>query len=149
MKMLSCSDSVLILTIRLQGYEFFSEQFFRRKKRECDVSLRGMKMKIGDDQVNGYILTRGIARDIAEQTSYPLEIFTTSPDTIFFTFDKKAIKRLSPVKITTLTIPQTVDSVLNPHDSIQETNYRSKINKKNPTNVMKSDAESRPDRKHR
>ncbi len=99
MKMLSCSDSVLILTIRLQGYEFFSEQFFRRKKRECDVSLRGMKMKIGDDQVNGYILTRGIARDIAEQTSYPLEIFTTSPDTIFFTFDKKAIKRLSPVKI--------------------------------------------------
>ncbi|MGA2823766.1 MAG: hypothetical protein ABSE72_09610, partial [Bacteroidales bacterium] len=81
MKMVSCSDSMLILTIRLQGYEFFSEQFFRRRKRECDVSLRGMKVKIGEDQVNGYLLTRGIARNIAEQTTYPLEIFSTTPDT--------------------------------------------------------------------
>jgi hypothetical protein len=149
MKMLSCSDSVLILTIRLQGYEFFSEQFFRRRERECDVSLRGMKMKIGDDQVNGYLLTRGIARDIAEQTAYPLEIFTTSPDTIFFTFEKKDIKRLSPVKVTTLTVPHPADSVRNPADSIQKDVPRSQINKKNPTTIMKRDAESRSDRKHR
>jgi hypothetical protein len=149
MNMLSCSDSVLILTIRLQGYEFFSEQFFRRKKRECDVSLRGMKMKIGDDQVTGYLLTRGIARDIAERTAYPLEIFTTSPDTIFFTFDKKVIKRLSPVKITPLNVDRSADTVLIPHDSAQGKIQRLQVNKKDPTPEMKSDAESRSDRKHR
>src|SRR5512140_2340444 len=71
LKMISCSDTMLTMTIRLQGYEFFSERFFRRSKRECDVSLRGMKMKTNEEQVNGYLLTRGIAKNIAEQTSYP------------------------------------------------------------------------------
>jgi len=124
MKMLSCSDSTLILTIRLQGYEFFSEQFFRRSKRECDVSLHGMKMKIGDDQVTGYILTRGIARNIAEQTSYPLELFSTSPDTIFFSFDKKAIKRMIPLKPGTLTTLPSTDSITRLSDSAHQNDNR-------------------------
>lgn len=120
MKMVSCSDSMLLLTIRLQGYEFFSEQFFRRRKRECDVSLRGMKMKIGEDQVNGYLLTRGIASSIAEQTTYPLEIFSTAPDTIFFTFDKQALKRMSPLRTTNpIIIHPEPDSVSNANDSIR------------------------------
>lgn len=134
MKMVSCSDSILILTIRLQGYEFFSEQFFRRKKRECDVSLRGMKMKIGEDQVNGYLLTRDIARNIAEQTTYPLEIFSTAPDTIFFTFDKKALKQMSPLRSTTLTVNHPgIDSILNPPDSIRGNAYRSEIKQNGST----------------
>ena len=120
MKMLGCSDSTLILTIRLQGFEFFSEQFFRRKKRECDVSLHGMKMKIGEDQVNGYLLTRGIAKSIAEQTTYPLEIYSTSPDTIFFTFDKKSLKRMTSIKSTSLSITHNgIDSGSNHPDSIR------------------------------
>jgi len=128
MKMVSCSDSMLILTIRLQGYEFFSEQFFRRRKRECDVSLRGMKVKIGEDQVNGYLLTRGIARNIAEQTTYPLEIFSTTPDTIFFTFEKIALKRMSSLRTTDLTVIHPgLDSVSNPPDSIRRNAYRSEI----------------------
>jgi len=133
MKMMSCSDSVLILTIRLQGYEFFSEQFFRRKKRECDVSLRGMKMKIGEDQVDGYLLTRDIARNIAEQTAFPLEIFSTAPDTIFFTFDKKALKRMNPIRTTTLTINHPADSVVDPPDSIRGNAYQSEIKQNRST----------------
>ncbi len=110
---------MLYLTIRLQGYEFFSEQFFRKKNRECDVSLRGMKLKMGEDQVNGYLLTRGIARNIAEQSTYPLEIFTTSPDTIYFTFERQAIKRLPAEKTTNISRIRLVDSVAHHHDSIQ------------------------------
>jgi hypothetical protein len=131
MRMVSCSDSTLNLTIRIQGYEFFSEQFFRRIKRECDVSLRGLKMKIGDDQVNGYLLTRNIAKNIAEQTSYPLEIFSTSPDTIFFTFEKKSIKKITPLKQKALTIIRTgIDSASNHPDSIRGNVFRSSINRK-------------------
>jgi hypothetical protein len=119
MKILGCSDSTLILTIRLQGYEFFSEQFFRRRKRECDVSLHGLKMKIGEDQVTGFLLTRGIARNIAEQTSYPLEIVSTSPDTVFFTFDKSAIKKMASPKSRTLSVIRNgIDTASNQHDSI-------------------------------
>jgi hypothetical protein len=128
LKMVSCSDSVLILTLRLQGYEFFSEQFFRRKRRECDVSLRGMKIRIGEDQVNGFLLTRGVARNIAEQTAYPMEIFSTAPDTIFFTFEKKNIKRMAPSRAATLTlIHPGNDSVPKHPDSIRGNGYRSEI----------------------
>ncbi|MCX6243294.1 MAG: hypothetical protein NTU98_01200 [Bacteroidetes bacterium] len=98
MKLISSSDSVLVLTIRIQGYEFFSEQFFRHKKRECDVSLRGLKVKYDEDEAQGYMLTRGIARNIAEQASYPLEVYSTAPDTIFFTFERKSLKRMVTVK---------------------------------------------------
>ena len=119
MKMLSCSDSLLQLTIRLQGYEFFSEQFFRRKTRDCDVSLRGMKLKIGENQVYGYLLTHGIARNIAEQTSYPLEIISTTPDTIFFTFDKRALRRAYTETATTQSRIKPADSVAHPPDSIR------------------------------
>ncbi len=138
LKMVTCSDSLLILTIRLQGYEFFSEQFFRGRKRECDVNLRGMKMKIGEETVNGYLLTRGIAKTIAEQTSYPLEIFYTAPDTIFFTFDKKAVKRMpaSRTSILTVTHPGTDSSSKHP-DSIRGNVFKSEIN--NKTTIRRKD----------
>jgi hypothetical protein len=139
MKMVNCSDSMLTLTIRLQGYEFFSEQFFRRKRRECDVSLRTLKLKSGEDLAYGYLLTRGIARNIAEQTSYPLEIFSTAPDTIYFTFEKKTIKRMLPARTTPLTVirPGT-DSVPKQIDSIRGNGYNPDI-KKNRTIKKKSD----------
>jgi hypothetical protein len=130
MRMVGCSDSILTLTIRLQGYEFFSEQFFRRRTRECDVSLRGMKMKIGEDQINGYLVTRGIARNIAEQTTYPLEVFATSPDTIFFTFEKKSVKRMNLPQTTTLTESHARSDTAAKHpDSIHGNIYRSEIKK--------------------
>jgi hypothetical protein len=90
MKMKECSDSMLTLTLQIQGYEFFSEQFFRKKKRETDVSLRGIKVKYNEDEASGYILTRSIGKDIAEQNAYPMDIYATSPDTIYFTFERKS-----------------------------------------------------------
>jgi hypothetical protein len=124
MRMISCSDTMLSVTIRLQGYEFFSEQFFRKKSLQTDVSLKSMKMKIGEDEVEGYLITKGIARTIAEQTSYPLEIFSTSPDTLFFTFEKKSIRKMPAPRITPVTIvhpePDSIkvhrDSIRNPQD---------------------------------
>lgn len=127
MKMTSCSDTMLTLTIRLQGYEFFSEQFFRRRKREWDVSLRSLKMKIGDEQAVGYLLTRGIARNIAEQTSYPLEIFSTTPDTIFFTFEKKMLKRMVQKSVILPVVHPKPDSILKRPDSIHSKLIRQEI----------------------
>jgi hypothetical protein len=149
MRLVSCSDSVIYLTIRLQGYEFFSEQFFRRKIRESDVNLRGLKLKINDDQMSGFMLTRGIARSIAEQTSYPLEIFSTSPDTIFFTFEKKAPRKLTSSKSTSLTVTHPFDSLVNNPDTIAGKIHMPKTRSSDPTIIKKSDAESRSDRKYR
>jgi hypothetical protein len=134
MKMLSYSDSLLILTIRLQGYEFFSEQFFRRSKRECDVSLRGLRMKSGEEEVNGYLLTRGIAKNIAEETSYPLEIFSTAPDTIFFTFEKKPLKRIPERLMTLPAFHPKSDSAGKHPDSIRGNVFKSEIGKSENNN---------------
>jgi len=112
MKLVSSSDSILVLTIRMQGYEFFSEQFFRHRKRDCDVTLRGLKVKYSDNEAYGYLLTKRIARTIAEQTSYPLEIISTTPDTIFFTFERKTLKRMVPVK------PGNLNAIQGRKDSI-------------------------------
>jgi hypothetical protein len=80
------------------------------------------------------VLTRGIARNIAEQTTYPLEIFSTSPDTIFFSFEKKPLKRMAPARITPVTmIHAKADSTVKRPDSIRGNVYRSEINKKENT----------------
>jgi len=135
MKLVSSSDSILVLTIRMQGYEFFSEQFFRHKKRECDVNLRGLKVKYDEDEAWGYLLTRTIARTIAEQTSYPLEVFSTTPDTIFFTFERRTLKRMMSVKPGSLNVIHDRMDSLHPHpDSIHRNVFRSEIgnNKQDP-----------------
>jgi hypothetical protein len=131
MKLVGVSDSVLVLTIRIQGYEYFSEQFYRHKERECDVSLRGLKVKYNDDGATGYLLTRGIARTIAEQGSYPLEVFATAPDTIFFTFDRRTLKRMTPVKPGNLNaFHEQKDTVRIHPDSIPGNAFKSEITKK-------------------
>ena len=147
MKMVSCSDSTLFMTIRLQGYEYFSQNLFRKKKRECEVSLKGLKIKIGDDQVFGYLLTRGIARNIAEQSSYPLEVFATSPDTIFFTFDKKSLKHIPGNSLKPGThLPDTTKLGA---ISVEEVGHGSLAKVKTPVIIKSADVENRSDRKHR
>ena len=94
MKIQSCSDSTLALTLRIQGFEYFSEQFIRNGKRETDVSLRGLKVKYSDDEASGYLLTRSIGKTIADENSYPMDIYSTSPDTIFFSFVRKFSRKI-------------------------------------------------------
>jgi len=131
MRLASSSDSVLILTIRMQGYEFFSEQFFRHRKRECDVSLRGLKVNYNGEEAHGYMLTKRIARTITEQTSYPLEILSMAPDTIFFMFERKTLRRMVPVKPGNLNVIGGKTDTIRPHpESIRGNTFRSEISRK-------------------
>jgi len=98
------SDSVINVMIKVQGFEFFSDHFLKSRHRDVDVSLRGIKVRQEDDLFAGYLLTRNISTEIAAESEYPLDIFSTTPDTIVFSFEKKSLKKLPPIRSGSISI---------------------------------------------
>ena len=86
-------DSTINLTIRLQGFELFSEQFLLNRNRQFEVSLQNVRLRYNGDQIWGYLLTNRIGKEIIAQTNFPGEDYFLSPDTLFFEFEKADIKR--------------------------------------------------------
>jgi len=85
----SVSDSLLTIKIKLQGFDFFSEQFLFPEKRFHDVSLRNIKVKYRDSRIVGILLTHSIGKEIAAETNFPSEVFFVNPDTLFFEFSRR------------------------------------------------------------
>jgi len=94
LRITSFSDSTLTLKIKLQGFEFFSEQLLVKQYRQFDVNLKNVRIHTSGDQTTGYLLTNRIGREIISQTNFPNDVFFVSPDTLFFEFEKQTIKRL-------------------------------------------------------
>ncbi|MEI7663569.1 MAG: hypothetical protein WCK34_15275, partial [Bacteroidota bacterium] len=94
LRLTGTSDSTLNLKIRVQGFEFFSEQFLIRQDREFDVSLRNVRLRYNGDHVWGYLLANRIGKEIISQSSFPSDVYFVSPDTLFFEFEKQVIKRV-------------------------------------------------------
>ncbi len=88
--MQSVSDSILSLKITLQGYDYFREHLFAPQIRTYPVSLSRIRKKQQGDHYTAYMLTRGLARDIVSQTTFPSEVISVNPDTLFFVFRKRA-----------------------------------------------------------
>lgn len=95
LRMVAISDSTINLRIKIQGFEFFSEQFIIRQYREYDVSLRNVRLHYNGDQTMGYLLTNRIGKEIISQTNFPSEVYFVSPDTLFFEFVKQPLKKSS------------------------------------------------------
>ena len=94
LRMVSCSDTTLTLKIKLQGFEFFSEQFLVRQDREYEVNMKNVRIRHLGDRLTGYMLTNRIGREIISQTNFPNDVFFVSPDTLFFEFDAERINRM-------------------------------------------------------
>jgi hypothetical protein len=94
LKLTGYSDSTLNLRIKVQGFEFFSEQFLIKQDREFEVSLRNVRLQYSDDHILGYLLTTRIGKEIIAQTNFPNEVYFVSPDTLYFEFEKSVIKRI-------------------------------------------------------
>ena len=128
LKLVDVSDSILTLNIKVQGFDFFSEQYFQNRKRNFEVSIKNIKLKSHDNYVTGYLLTPPIGKRIADHTTYPLQINSTSPDTIYFRFERRNLKRLQSIKANIIPVYKTepgIDTIILRQDS----NLK---NKKNP-----------------
>lgn len=102
LRLIGKSDTIVKLNIKVQGFDFFSEQYFKHKNQLFDVSLKNVKIISRDTYLTGYLLTSHIGRDIANQSSYLLEIYSVSPDTLFFTFERKNLKTMPSIRVNTI-----------------------------------------------
>ena len=94
LKLTGTSDSTLNLKIKVQGFEFFSEQFIIKQDREFDVSLRNVRLRNNGDHLWGYLLTNRIGKEIISQSNFPSDVYFVSPDTLFFEFEKQSLKHI-------------------------------------------------------
>lgn len=94
LKMSGYSDSTLHLRIRIQGFEFFSEEFLVKQRREFDVNMQNVRVIYQGETIRGYLLTNRLGREIIAQSGFPSDGYFVSPDTLFFEFIKTGIKRM-------------------------------------------------------
>jgi hypothetical protein len=94
LRMISFSDSVLTLKLKIQGFEFFSEQFLLKQNRRFDVDLKNVRLRASGEHSYGYLLTNRIGKEIVSQSSFPSDMFFVTPDTLFFEFERQSIKRM-------------------------------------------------------
>ena len=133
LRLIEKSDSIVKLNIKIQGFDFFSDQYFKRKNQLFDVSLKNVKIINRDTYLTGYLLTSHIGRDIANQSSYLLEIYSVSPDTLFFKFERKNLKIMSSIRVTSIPVSRakrTVDTTRKRPDSIFNGSFKSEIKPK-------------------
>ncbi|MFZ4520388.1 MAG: hypothetical protein ACOYNC_01710 [Bacteroidales bacterium] len=97
LKIISSSDSTIFLRIKIQGFEFFSEQFIIRQYREYEVSLRNIRLRYLGERTMGYLLTNRIGKEIVSQSNFPSDVYFVSPDTLFFEFAKQSSKKSLPL----------------------------------------------------
>ena len=133
LRLIEKSDSIVKLNIKIQGFDFFSDQYFKRKNQLFDVSLKNVKIISRDTYLTGYLLTSHIGRDIANQSSYLLEIYSVSPDTLFFKFERKNLKIMSSIRVTSIPVSRAkrmVDTTRKRPDSILNGSFKSEIKPK-------------------
>jgi hypothetical protein len=88
------SDKTLMLKMKVQGFDFFSERYFKPRDKNIEVSLRGIKVKYNGHNLSGFLLTQNIGRDIALQYSSPQDFFSATPDTLFFEFERVSLRKI-------------------------------------------------------
>ena len=95
LRILHLSDSTINLRIKIQGFEFFSEQFIIKQYREVEVSLHNVRLLYSGEHTRGYLLTNRIGKEVISQNNFPSEVYFVSPDTLFFEFEKQTVKKSS------------------------------------------------------
>ncbi|MDP1622275.1 MAG: hypothetical protein Q8M08_08040 [Bacteroidales bacterium] len=133
LRMVATSDSTINLRIRLQGFDFFSEQFISRQHREYEVSLRNIRLQNPGGRTLGYLLTNRIGKEIISQTNFPSEVYLVSPDTLFFEFEKltgrKPTQNLKLETIPKMTVQK--DTLINHPNSAVKQSFIKKNHSKN------------------
>ena len=93
LRLISASDTVITLKLRAQGYDLFMERVMTGSENTYEVSLRHVKLRWAGQSYKGYLLTPSLGYEIVSQTGFPHSYITTSPDTLYFEFERKPGRR--------------------------------------------------------
>ena len=94
LRLIRYSDNTLILKMKVQGFDLFSERYIIPHDQIADVPLNGIKVKPDGHFLTGYLLTQMIGKDIANQTNINHEVVSTFPDTLFFNFERIPLQKI-------------------------------------------------------
>jgi hypothetical protein len=122
-RLISSSDSILTMKIKVQGFDFFTEEYLTAHKRTFEVSLKGIRTRPHDHHLTGYITTAGLGKEIATQANFPFETYGIAPDTLFFTFEPRSIRKMPVIRYDSIIVSkpdQQVDTAHTYPDSIRE-----------------------------
>lgn len=97
LRMTGFSDSILTVSIRLQGFDYFTEEFIHARAPRYSVSLRKIKVHADDGQITGYLPTADIGRDIRDKMNFQSEVYMVVPDTLFFDLERVVPKKVQRI----------------------------------------------------
>ncbi|MDP4280911.1 MAG: hypothetical protein Q8867_02055 [Bacteroidota bacterium] len=119
-------DSIITLKVVVQGFDLFSSPFLSKENRFLDISLHRIRVKpYGNDIYRGMILTSSLGKEISSQFNITADIFSISPDTVFFFFEKKNPKKLNESKpVRTMNILDIEDSIRLYNDSVRNSELK-------------------------
>lgn len=112
LRMTGFSDSILTVSIRLQGFDYFTEEFIHPRTPKYNVSLRKIKVHTDGGQVTGYLPTADIGADIRDKMNFQSEIYMVMPDTLFFDFERVVPKKVQRI------MSRPADVMNDKHDSL-------------------------------
>jgi len=97
LRMTAYSDSMLTVSIRIQGFDYFTEEFIHSRNPKYTVSLRKIKVHNEDGKITGYLPTEDIGKEIKSQMNFQTEVYMVFPDTLFFDLERTVPKKIQRV----------------------------------------------------
>jgi len=97
LRMTGFSDSILTVSIRIQGFDYFTEEFIHERNPGYTVNLRKIKVHSEDGQISGYLPTADIGRNIKSQMNFQTEVYMVFPDTLFFDLERAVPKNIQRI----------------------------------------------------
>ncbi|MFH1297836.1 MAG: hypothetical protein ABIJ04_11305 [Bacteroidota bacterium] len=88
-RLVHVSDSILTLNLRVQGYDFFMDKFFRTRTHTYNLNLSSLRVKHKGSVYSGILLTDPIGYEISSQSRFQNYLLSTSPDTLYFEFEPR------------------------------------------------------------
>lgn len=83
--LVDASDTAILVGLDAQGFDL-ANYHFRKNKAVIDIDLSGIRLHRDGDAYEGYILTAGLARKLANQIGSRNELIFIAPDTLKFRF---------------------------------------------------------------
>ena len=97
LRMTGYSDSILTVSIRIQGFDYFTEEFIHARNPKYTVSLRKIRIYSENGEISGYLPTADIGKEIKEQMNFQTEVYMVFPDTLYFDLERLAPKKIQHI----------------------------------------------------
>ena len=97
LRMTGFSDSILMVSIKLQGFDYFTEEFIHPENPRYTVSLKKIKVHSEDGLISGYLPTVDLGRDIRDRMNFQSEVCMVFPDTLYFDLERVIPKNIQRI----------------------------------------------------